>query len=155
MSNRQIPSIKSRRVVDIPNPQVHERRAAPASVQPAETELRVGRNISLKGSIDDCAILTVEGTVEAAFSGRLINVAEHGRLAGHCKVDTAEIRGRFDGELTVNKLLRVHDRGQVSGTIRYARLEVVGGGVITGEIERIPDSTEAIVRRPPKAVGGH
>ncbi len=143
MSNRQIPSVQPRRVVDLPpNPQPRERQPSP--VNPTETELRVGRNISLKGDIDDCAVLTVEGKVEAAFKGRLINVAEHGRLAGNCEVETAEIRGYFDGELTVKKLLRIHERGRVTGKIRYARLEIVGGGTIAGQVDTLEAASKVL-----------
>ena len=145
MSSRPIPSIQPRRIVDLP-PAKQARERPPTPVQTAETELRVGRNIKLKGEIDDCAVLTVEGKVEAAFCGRLINVTEHGRLAGTCQVETAEIRGVFDGELTVTKLLRVHERGRVTGKIRYSRLEIVGGGTIAGKVETL---TPASSVRPP------
>lgn len=153
MSNRSIPSMKPRRIVDLPpNTQARERTSSPSPVKPTETELRVGRNISLKGDIDDCAVLTVEGTVEAAFRGRLVNVTEHGRLAGSCEVEAAEIRGKFDGELTVTKLLRIHERGRVSGRIRYARLEVVGGGAISGEVATLDNiATPSAIRAPVSA----
>ncbi len=145
MSNRQIPSIAPRRIVDLP-PTKTPRERPPTPIQSAETELRVGRNIKLKGEIDQCAVLTVEGKVEAAFSGRLINVTEHGQLTGTCEVETAEIRGVFDGELTVTKILRIHERGRVNGTIRYGRLEIVGGGTIAGEVEALSTANTA---RPP------
>ncbi len=153
MSNRPIPSMNPRRIVDLPpNTQARERTPSPSPVKHTETELRVGRNISLKGDIDARAVLTVEGTVEAAFRGRLVNVTEHGRLAGSCEVEAAEIRGKFDGELTVSKLLRIHERGRVKGRIRYARLEVVSGGTISGEVATL-DSTAApsIIRGPASA----
>ncbi len=150
MSHHQIPSIRPRRVVDLPPAgPPRERQPSPSPVKPTETELRVGRNISLKGDIGDCAVLTVEGTVEAAFRGRLIHVTEHGRLAGSCEVEAAEIGGRFDGELTVTKLLRIHERGRVKGKIRYARLEVVSGGTIAGQIEALDNTGASSVIRPP------
>ncbi len=153
MSNRQIPSAAPRRIVDLPpsTAAARDRQPSASPVKPTETELRVGRNISLKGDIGDCAVLTVEGTVEAAFRGRLIQVTEHGRLAGSCEVEAAEIRGRFEGELTVTKLLRVHERGRVKGKIRYARLEVVGGGTIAGQIETLDSAAKPNVIRGPAA----
>lgn len=99
-----------------------------------DSRLIVGRDIRLKGEIDDCQVLTVEGQVEAAFAGRLIEVAQTGVFRGTAAVETAEIHGRVDGELTTTKLLRIHSTGKVSGKIRYTRLETLAGGEISGDV---------------------
>ncbi len=99
-----------------------------------DSRLIVGRDIRLKGEISDCQVLTVEGHVEAAFSGRLIEVAQTGVFQGTAAVETAEIHGRVQGELTTTKLLRIHSTGKVSGKIRYTRLETLAGGEISGDV---------------------
>ena len=58
----------------------------------------------------------------------------------------AEIRGRFEGTLTVRKRLFIRATGRVMGTIRYGQIEVERGGRISGDIEATPEtasSTEA------------
>ena len=99
-----------------------------------DSRLIVGRDIRLKGEISDCQVLTVEGQVEAAFSGRLMEVAQTGVFRGTAAVETAEIHGRVNGELTTTKLLRIHSTGKVSGKIRYTRLETLAGGEISGDV---------------------
>ena len=67
----------------------------------SESRLIVGPNIKLKGvEIEDCDTLVVEGYVEASMDSRVIEIAETGVYKGKVDIDTAIIRGRFEGELT-------------------------------------------------------
>jgi len=103
------------------------------------SRLIVGPNIKLKGvEITDCDTLVVEGRVEASMDSRVIQIAEGGVFNGTVAVDRAEIRGRFEGEMTVRDRLVVHTTGRVSGKIHYGRMAVEEGGEITGTIEALP-----------------
>ena len=104
-----------------------------------KSRLIVGPNIKLKGvEITDCDTLLVEGRVEASMDSRVIQVAEGGVFAGTVGVDQAEIRGRFEGEMTVRDRLVVHATGRVSGKVRYGRLAVEEGGELVGDLEALP-----------------
>lgn len=114
---------------------------APAvgSPLPATTDsgakLTVGPNIKLKGvEITDCDTLVVEGTVEATMNSRLIQIAESGAFKGSAEIDIAEIRGSFDGTLTVREKLVIHSTGKVTGTIRYGKIVIEEGGQLSGDI---------------------
>ena len=99
------------------------------------SRLIVGPNIKLKGvEIDDCDTLVVEGRVEATMVSRAIQIAEHGAFKGSADIEVAEIRGSFEGELTVRGRLVVHATGRVAGKVRYGKLLVQEGGEITGEV---------------------
>ena len=99
------------------------------------SRLIVGPDIKLKGAeITDCDTLVVEGRVEASMDTRVIQIAESGALQGTVGVDVAEIRGRFEGELTVRKQLIIHPGGKVSGKIRYGKIMIEDGGEITGDV---------------------
>jgi cytoskeletal protein CcmA (bactofilin family) len=118
--------------------------AAPApSTEHAKTEtngskLIVGPDIKLKGAeITDCDTLVVEGTVEAAMDSRVVQIAEHGVFNGTVSIDIAEIRGRFDGELTARDQLIIHATGRVSGKIRYGKIKIEEGGEISGDVSRL------------------
>jgi cytoskeletal protein CcmA (bactofilin family) len=128
------------------------------SVKPAAEEsvskLIVGPDIKLKGAeITDCDTLVVEGRVEAAMESRVLQIAEIGVFDGKAAVDTAEIRGRFDGELTVRKQLVIRATGHVSGKIRYGKLSIEEGGELSGDIGAIgpapasPDNRPAFVAK--------
>jgi cytoskeletal protein CcmA (bactofilin family) len=133
--------------------------AQPAAVHPAheapktaekpedrkEAKLIVGPDIKMKGvEVTDCDTLVVEGRIEATLDSRVLQIAEKGVFSGIVAVDSAEIHGRLEGELTVRKQLVVHATGRLSGKIRYARIKVEEGAELSGEIsvlDKTPAST--------------
>ncbi len=98
--------------------------------------MSVGPGIELKGEISNCAALVVEGNVDATLDGDALEISQRGVFTGTVRVESAEIQGRFEGDLTVTGLLRIENGGSVSGTVRYGRIEVVAGGELTGDISR-------------------
>jgi cytoskeletal protein CcmA (bactofilin family) len=110
--------------------------AAPtSSAKEGGSKLTVGPNIKLKGvEITDCDTLVVEGLVEATMDSRVMQIAEQGAFKGSAEIDVAEIRGEFNGNLTVRQKLMIYATGKVTGTIRYGKLVVEEGGQISGEI---------------------
>ena len=54
--------------------------------------------------------------------------------ADAAEIDIAEIRGLFDGNLTVREKLVIHSTGKVTGKIRYGKIVVEEGGQLSGEI---------------------
>ncbi|HYU12170.1 MAG TPA: polymer-forming cytoskeletal protein [Stellaceae bacterium] len=98
--------------------------------------LIVGREISLSGEITSCDRLIVEGSVEANLqNSREMDIAESGLFKGTAAISEAEIRGRFEGNLTVRKRLYIRATGRVRGTIRYGQIEIECGGQISGDIQ--------------------
>jgi cytoskeletal protein CcmA (bactofilin family) len=105
-------------------------------VQEGEAKLTVGPNIKLKGvEITDCDTLVVEGSVEATMDSRMIQISERGSFKGSAEIDIAEIRGSFDGSLTVRQKLVIYSTGKVTGRIRYGKVVIEEGGQLSGEIE--------------------
>lgn len=102
------------------------------------SQLIVGPNIKLKGvEINDCDTLVVEGLVEATMDSRVIKISESGSFKGAAKIDVAEIRGEFSGELIVRQKLVIHTTGKVSGKIQYGKIVIEEGGQLNGEISVI------------------
>ncbi|CAM5795039.1 polymer-forming cytoskeletal protein [Ottowia pentelensis] len=116
--------------------------ASPLTATPAAhaasdsgAKLTVGPNIKLKGvEITDCDTLVVEGTVEATMNSRVIQIAEQGAFKGSAEIDIAEVRGSFDGTLTVREKLVIFATGKVTGKIRYGKIVIEEGGQLSGEI---------------------
>jgi cytoskeletal protein CcmA (bactofilin family) len=107
----------------------------PAPAQPSNARLTVGPDIKLKGAeITDCDTLIVEGQVDASMDSRVVEIAENGVFRGKVQVEIAEIRGRFEGELTAHKQLVVRETGRVSGKIRYGKIRIDEGGEVSGDI---------------------
>jgi cytoskeletal protein CcmA (bactofilin family) len=125
------PADAGRRVISIP-----DRTSQDASRDEASKRLIVGQDISLSGEIGDCDVLVVEGRVSAILrNSRRIEVGESGAFEGNVEIETAEIKGRFEGEMIARERLVIRRTGRVAGRIRYAELEIERGGEITGDIE--------------------
>lgn len=110
-----------------------------AKRDPDTRKLIVGREISLSGEITSCDRLVVEGSVEANLANcRDIDIAESGLFKGSASIDDAEVRGRFEGTLTVRRRLLIRASGKVTGTVRYGQIEIECGGQIAGDIQSQP-----------------
>lgn len=117
---------------------------AKADASSSAARLTVGPDIKLKGAeITDCDTLVVEGQVDASMDSRVVEIAESGIFRGKVHVEVAEIRGRFEGELTARQHLVVRETGRVSGTIRYGRIRIDEGGVVCGDVA----STDAVAAK--------
>jgi cytoskeletal protein CcmA (bactofilin family) len=110
--------------------------------------LIVGREITLSGEITACERLLVEGKVEVALGDcRIIEIAESGLFKGAAEIQEADIRGRFEGKLTVRGRLLIRTTGTVTGEIRYGEIEIERGGTILGQIGA---SNDALLTKSPK-----
>lgn len=122
-----------------PAPVIGSPNSAPqanASTNEVGSKLIVGPNIKLKGvEITDCDTLVVEGFVEATMDSRVIQIAERGAFKGSAEIDIAEIRGEFDGDLTVRQKLVIYATGKVSGKIRYGKVVIEEGGQLAGDVQ--------------------
>ncbi len=99
-------------------------------------KLVVGRDILLTGEVTTCDVLVVEGTVKADISGcKQLLVADGGTFAGKASVESADIFGKFDGDLSTSSLLWVRSSGKVDGKVRYKDLIVERGGRISGDVQ--------------------
>jgi len=124
-----------------------ERASATSKTEePAKSRLIVGPDIKLKSAeICDCDTLVVEGRIEATTDARVMQIAEAGTIVGTVSVDIAEVRGRFEGELTVRKTLVIHPTGKVSGKIRYGKIIIEEGGELAGEVGTLAAAKPAVV----------
>ena len=103
---------------------------------PESKKLIVGSEIHLTGNISACDRLIIEGRVEADLQDcREIEIAATGTFKGSASVELAEVSGHFDGTLTAREVLIVRSTGQVSGTIRYGKLEIERGGAVIGDLD--------------------
>ncbi|MBP0600219.1 polymer-forming cytoskeletal protein [Herbaspirillum sp. LeCh32-8] len=108
---------------------------APAATEETGSKLTVGPNIKVKGEIEDCDTLVVEGKVQATINCRVVQIAERGAFKGSAEIDLAEIRGEFDGDLTVRQKLVIYSSGKVTGKIRYGKLVIEEGGQLSGDLQ--------------------
>lgn len=110
----------------------------PPPLQGEGKKLVVGRDIALNGEISACDRLIVEGEVNANLADcREIEIADGGVYKGSAEIESAEIAGLFEGELTAHNRLVIRNTGVVRGKIRYGTIEVQAGGVISGDFQEL------------------
>jgi cytoskeletal protein CcmA (bactofilin family) len=143
--------LPSRRLPDIPPLRRDGRDNDKMSSSMSQgSRMTVGPGIELKGEISNCAALVVEGNIDATLDGEALEISQRGVFIGTARVDSADVNGRFEGDLTVSGLLRIENGGSVSGKVRYGRIEVIAGGELSGEISKVvaEDSTAATTDSP-------
>ncbi len=109
-------------------PRQEHREAAPSGT------LIVGQAIKVKGQIESCQNLVVEGRVEASLVAQSLAVLKNGLFKGTAVVDRADIAGHFEGTLTVRGQLSIKGSGRAAGHIRYERVKIESGGEIAGDV---------------------
>ena len=127
-------------------PRQERREAAPSGT------LLVGQAIKVKGQIESCKNLVVEGRVEAELTAQSLTVLKGGLFKGTAEVDKADIAGSFEGTLTVRGQLSIKGSGTATGRIRYERITIEGGGEIAGDVSL---SVEEEAAAPAKRKEGH
>jgi len=152
-----------RRVPDIPSSGGIRRAADTGAATRGESrsegagevkKLIVGRDIFLSGEIKSCNKLVVEGSVEAALRDcQTVEIADAGLFRGSAEIDTADVSGRFEGDLTVRSRLVIRTTGRITGTVRYGQIEIERGGVISGQIEHIGSAASGAATSPGSSEG--
>jgi cytoskeletal protein CcmA (bactofilin family) len=130
-------------------PLVSETRSSLSSPLPRDGRrvLTVGSEILLKGEINTCDRLVIEGKVDATVTDvHTMELSEAGTFKGHAEVEYAEISGTFEGELVVKSALVIYSTGIVSGKITYGEIEIQRGGELSGEIKTVSMKTSTSSR---------
>lgn len=113
-------------------------------------KLTVGRDISLNGEITTCDHLIVEGNIVATIKdGQVLEISETGTFSGLVEIETADIAGRFDGNLTVRGKLVIRATAVVTGSIQYGRLQIDTGAILDGQIKPLPEAVQQALPEQP------
>jgi cytoskeletal protein CcmA (bactofilin family) len=135
-----------RRPADFLQPLARRVDQRPMTNQPQvqdQRKLTVSRGITVAGELTGCAKLVVEGRVEARLHDCMtLEIAEHGSFDGKAEVETCEVKGTVEGELTVRGRLVIRATGRVLGKVRYLDLHIEPGGKLAGQIEALDAPTE-------------
>jgi cytoskeletal protein CcmA (bactofilin family) len=107
-----------------------------SSNKPVNRVLTVGNDILLKGEINSCDRLVIEGKLEATLNDvHTVELAECGSFKGSANVVEAQISGLFEGDLVVTGRLVIYASGKVRGNISYGEIEIERGGELSGQIK--------------------
>ena len=146
----------------VPVMTLEPKAAAPAPVktaaapkpQPApgsEAHLHAGPGVKLKGEINGCDTLRVEGIVDGTATARHLIVCPGGIFLGTADSEDAEVEGRFEGTLNVRGKLILRSKGRIAGTLSYGEIEIERGGELAGQVT--PHGNLDASRPKPQAAG--
>lgn len=98
----------------------------------------------LSGDITFCKELVIAGTVNGSVmcSGEdssVVKILEGGSFTGEINAPRVEIAGKVDANVTGTNSVSIGSSAEVSGVIRFYKLAVSPGAVITGELVTMAD----------------
>ena len=111
----------------------------------SENSIVIGAGVELKGDMVVPGSATVNGKFEGKLKAKNLIVGPTGRLSGQISVETAEVRGAIEENLTVESKLILRASGNISGSISYSKIMVEEGGVMTGTIDKIAPPSAKVV----------
>ena len=111
----------------------------------SENTIVIGAGVELKGDMIVPGSATVNGKFEGKLKAKNLIVGPTGRLSGQISVETAEVRGTIEENLTVESKLTLRSSGNISGSISYSKIMVEEGGVISGTIDKIAPQSAKVV----------
>ena len=103
----------------------------------SENSIVIGTGVEIKGDMIVPGSATVDGKFEGKCKAKNLIVGPTGCLSGQISVETAEVRGTIEENLTVESKLTLRSSGNISGSIGYSKIMVEEGGILTGTIEKI------------------
>jgi len=100
--------------------------------------LILGEGAVLKGEVKSGRRVEVWGYVEGGVNASELVVHEGGKVFGHVKSETAEVRGTLQGDVRVQQLFALRRTGSAAGKIKYGRLSMEEGAELSAHVRNIP-----------------
>jgi cytoskeletal protein CcmA (bactofilin family) len=100
--------------------------------------LIIGEGAVLKGEVKSGRRVEVWGYVEGGVTASEVIVQEGGKVFGHVRSDTAEVRGTLQGDVRVQQLFALKSTGTAAGKIKYGRLSMEEGAELSAHVRNIP-----------------
>jgi len=93
----------------------------------------------LSGDITFCQELVIAGTVNGSVfcdgeDTSVVKILEGGTFTGEINAPRVEIAGKVDANITGTSSVSIDSSADVSGVIRFYKLAVRPGAVVTGEL---------------------
>ncbi|MDP3313184.1 polymer-forming cytoskeletal protein [Lutibacter sp.] len=88
----------------------------------------VGKNTSIVGNVNSEGDFRIDGSVEGNIktAGKVV-IGEYGCVKGEIECDTADIEGKFTGELKALSLLSLKSKAVITGNVYIGKLSVEPG----------------------------
>ncbi|MFZ5993798.1 MAG: bactofilin family protein [Thermodesulfobacteriota bacterium] len=112
----------------------------------------LGDNVGGTGEINTNGLIRIDGHWEGNINADSIVIGETSLVKGNLKAKNIVINGAVHGKLEATELIEIHDKGNVQGDIKTARLVVVEKGVLQGKCHILRDMDEKVLEIAPREV---
>ncbi len=97
-------------------------------------DLYIGKNVTFSGSITAPNSAVIHGDVKGHLSTLNLTIGSHACIAGSVNAKTMEVFGVLRENVTCTDLLKVHETGEIHGSLEFGEIELHSGGVINGKV---------------------
>ncbi len=101
-------------------------------------DMVVSADLAIKGNVKNGRQIDIHGYVEGELEAENLVVHPGGRFFGKLRVNTADIKGELQGDVSVKSLITIRQSGSVSGNVRYGRLAMEEGANLSADVRNIP-----------------
>ncbi len=101
-------------------------------------EAIIQQDTVIKGEITNCDYIEIYGYVEGDLSASRVLVQEGGKMFGTLRAGDAEVQGLLQGDVFVNKLIKIGSTGNVNGDVQYGQIAVDLGGLLSAKLSNVP-----------------
>ncbi|MFP3920629.1 MAG: cadherin-like domain-containing protein [Dichotomicrobium sp.] len=92
----------------------------------------------IKGEISNCEYIEVYGYVEGELAASRVLVQDGGKVFGTLRAGDAEVQGVLQGEVFVDRLIKIGSTGNVNGDVQYGQIAMDLGGELSAKLRNVP-----------------
>jgi cytoskeletal protein CcmA (bactofilin family) len=92
----------------------------------------------IKGEIRNCRQIEIYGYVEGDVAAQNLLVHKEGQCYGTVKIETADVLGTLQGNVSVKHLINIRSSGSVTGNVRYGQLAMEAGANLSAQVRNVP-----------------
>lgn len=102
--------------------------------------LVVNADTVLRGEVRNCRQADIMGYVDGKVAVDRLVVHQGGRCFGTIRAGQCDVQGTLQGTVVVKDLIHIHGTGSVNGSVRYGKMSMEAGGVLSAQVSNIPPS---------------
>ena len=116
-----------------------EKKEATKSTKPSSTSHALNSLVQgthMEGKIKASSDIRIDGSIKGELHCEAkVIIGPSGEVDGTIKCQNAIIEGSFNGIMIVEELLNIRESAKVTGDVKYGKLNVQAGAVISGSYE--------------------
>jgi cytoskeletal protein CcmA (bactofilin family) len=104
----------------------------------------VGRSSHFRGDIATKGAVRIDGRVTGNIDADWVIIGDKAFLKGDVSASGVVIGGSVEGNVRAKELVEIKSKGTVKGNIKTAKLTVIDGGAIDGQISMSRDEAKVV-----------